>query len=193
LGYNLLPDVRDESMLMLQTVPSEDPSIPLLVFYDSGSSTAVLSDRAHYSLNLIVVSKEPTAVDVAGGKTIMIPYGDERLHLQVEEGNRVKATIIGLRMAYVTTPFPLMKLAEARQDACSHAKRVQPGLCLPTVDAEVRGLAARLTFCWALSMYSIFRGWFFHYLVASRYKELSSSWTARTRRFLGVPTRHGTT
>jgi hypothetical protein len=64
LGYKLLPDVPEDSIFMLQTVPSEDPSCPLLVFYDSGCSTAVLSDRAHNSLNPIVVSKGPTAVDV---------------------------------------------------------------------------------------------------------------------------------
>jgi hypothetical protein len=97
----------------------------------------VLTDMAHYSSNPIVVSKGPAAVDVAGKKTIRIPYGDERFHLQVEEGNRVKATILGLRMAHVTTTFPMLKLAEVWQDACSHAKRVQPGVCFPTVDAEV--------------------------------------------------------
>ncbi len=32
-----------------------------------------------------------------------------RFHLQVENGINVKATITGLRMAHVTTPFPLMK------------------------------------------------------------------------------------
>jgi hypothetical protein len=109
------------------------------VFYDSRCSTAVLSDRAHYSLNPIVVSKGPTAVDVAGGKTIMIPYGDERFHLQIEDGDRVKATITGLRMPQVTTPFPLVELKEAWQDVCDHAKNVQPNLCLPTIDAEVGG------------------------------------------------------
>jgi hypothetical protein len=35
LGYKLLPDVPEESIFMLQTIPSEDPSCPLLVFYDS--------------------------------------------------------------------------------------------------------------------------------------------------------------
>ncbi len=35
LGFKLLPDVRDEPVFMLQTVPSEDPSCPLLVFYSS--------------------------------------------------------------------------------------------------------------------------------------------------------------
>jgi hypothetical protein len=87
----------------------------------------------------IVVSKGPTAVDVAGGKTIMIPYGDERFHLQIEDGDRVKATITGLRMPHVTTPFPLVKLKEAWLDVCEHAKNVQPNLCLPTIDAEVGG------------------------------------------------------
>ena len=86
-----------------------------------------------------MVSKGPTAVDVAGGKTIMIPYGDERFHLQIEDGDRVKATITGLRMPHVTTPFPLVKLKEAWQDVCDHAKNVQPNLCLPTIDAEVGG------------------------------------------------------
>jgi len=133
LGFKLLPDVLDEPVFMLQTMPSEDPSCPLLVFYDCGCSTAVLSDRAH-SLNPIVVSKGPTAVDVAGGKTIVITYGDERFHLQVEDGDRVKATpITGLRMPHVTNPFPLVKLKEAWLDACDHAKKIQPNLCLPAV------------------------------------------------------------
>jgi hypothetical protein len=51
-------------------------------------------------------------LDVAGSKTIMIPYGDERFHLQIEDGDRVKATVTGLRMPHVTTPFPLVKLKE---------------------------------------------------------------------------------
>jgi hypothetical protein len=124
---------------MLQVVPSEDPCCPLLVFYDSGCSAAVLSDRAHYSLNPFTVSKGPTTMDVAGGKTLTVPYGNERFHLQVEDGVNVKATITGLRMAHVTTPFPLMKLKEAWKDAKETARRVQPRLSIPNIDAEVGG------------------------------------------------------
>ena len=133
LGYRLLPDVREQAVFMLQVVPSEDPSMPLLVFYDSGCSAAVLSDRAHYSLQTVEVTKGPTAIDVAGGKTLMVPHGDERFHLQVEDCDRVKATITGLRMPHVTTAFPVMKLMEAWQDACDHARANEPFLTLPNL------------------------------------------------------------
>jgi hypothetical protein len=78
-------------------------------------------------------------MDVAGGKTLTVPYGNERFHLQVEDGVNVKATITGLRMAHVTTPFPLMKLREAWKDAKETARRVQPRLSIPNIDAEVGG------------------------------------------------------
>ncbi len=174
---------------MLQTIPSEDPSCPLLVFYDSGCSTAVLSDRAHYSLNPIVVSNGPTAVDVAGGKTIMIPYGDERFHLQIEDGDRVKATITGLRMPHVTTPFPLVKLKEAWLDLCDHAKNVQPNLCLPTIDAEVRGREVDILL--GIKYVKYFPAWFTAYLEACRSKEQFSSLIPPTRPCWGVRIRHG--
>jgi hypothetical protein len=42
LGFKLLPDVLEESIFMLQTVPSEDPSCPLLVFYDSKTAISIM-------------------------------------------------------------------------------------------------------------------------------------------------------
>jgi hypothetical protein len=139
LGYQLLPDVKQEGIFMMQMVPSEEESCPLLVFYDSGCSSAVLSDKTHYALQTIPVTKGPTSIDVAGGRTITVPNGDERFHLEVEGKGKVKATITGLRMPHVTTPFPVMQLMEAWQDACAQAKKDQPSLTLPTVDAEIGG------------------------------------------------------
>jgi hypothetical protein len=78
-------------------------------------------------------------MDVAGGKTLTVPYGNERFHLQVEDRVNVKATITGLRMPHVTTPFPLMKLKEAWRDVKETARRVQPRLSIPNIDAEVGG------------------------------------------------------
>jgi hypothetical protein len=139
LRYELLPDVRDEATFMLQVVPSEDPSCPLLVFYDSGCSATVLSDPAHYSLNPFTASKGPTRMDIAGGKTLMVPHGNDRFHLQVEDGVKVKATITGFRLAHVIMPFLLMKLREAWEDARETTRRVQPGLSIPNIDSEVGG------------------------------------------------------
>src|SRR5450830_1030940 len=47
-GFKIIPDVTDNAAFMLQFIPSElDPSLQLLVFYDSGCSAATLSDRAY--------------------------------------------------------------------------------------------------------------------------------------------------
>jgi hypothetical protein len=58
--------------------------------------------------------------------------------LELEDGTS-KATITGLRMPHVTTPFPIIKLMEAWEDAQAHAKIHRPGLALPSIDKEVGG------------------------------------------------------
>ena len=124
---------------MMQHVPAEtDPSQNMLVFYDSGCSTAVLSERAHYLLETVVMTTGPTLLDVAGGNTIKVPHGDERFHLELEDGVS-KATITGLRMPHVTTPFPVVKLMEAWLDAQACAKTTHPRLVLPSIDKEMGG------------------------------------------------------
>jgi hypothetical protein len=139
LGYKLIPDVMDDPIFMIQNVPAEtDPSQSLFVFYDSGCSTAVLSDRAHYLLETVTVTQGPTYIDVAGGRTVKVEHGDERFHIELEEHN-TKATITGLRMPHVTTPFPVMKLMEAWEDAQAHANKERPKISLPTVDKEIGG------------------------------------------------------
>ena len=101
-GLELLPDVEYPAVFMMQNLPADnDPGQKLLCFYDSGCGGAGLSDRAYKLLKTATVRAGPTVLDVAGGKSIEIPYGDERFTLELANG-RQAATITGLRMPYIT-------------------------------------------------------------------------------------------
>ena len=115
-GYELIPDVKDPGLFLMQMLPAEGhPTKELLCFYDSGCASAGLSDRAYQLIKTTTVRHGPTVLDVAGAKSIIIPYGEEQFHLELHE-KRQKATITGLRMAHITAEFPLVQLATAWQD-----------------------------------------------------------------------------
>lgn len=81
-GFEILPDVNDLGLFLMQMIPAEtDQSKELLCFYDSGCSAAGLSDRAFNLLNTNTVRPGPTVLDVAGAKSIVIPYGEEQFQL----------------------------------------------------------------------------------------------------------------
>ena len=138
-GYELLPDVDDTAIFMLQTLPAEtDPSRTLLCFYDSGCGAAAMSDRACDLLETTNVREGPTLLDVAGGKSIMIPYGDEQFRLELDTGKQ-KATITALRMARVTTTFPIYPLTEAWEELSAASSKGKKKVIIPTADASVGG------------------------------------------------------
>lgn len=117
-GYEIIPDVMDPGLFLMQNLPAEaDPTKQLLCFYDSGCAAAGLSNRAHRFMKTTVVREGPTVLEVAGAKSILIPYGEEQFHLELADGKQ-KATITGLRMANITAEFPLMELTRAWSDLC---------------------------------------------------------------------------
>ena len=127
------------AIFMMQNLPAgQDRNQQLLCFYDSGCGGARLSDRAYKLIRTMTIRTGPTVLDVAGGKSIEIPYGDEQFSLELEGGNQV-ATVTGLRMPYITTSFPLIRLHEAWQDLVKVATAAGQTTTLPAVDDEIGG------------------------------------------------------
>ena len=60
-------------------------------------------------------------LEVAGAKSILIPYGEEQFHLELASGKQ-KATITGLHMPKITAEFPLVELATAWTDLTTMAE-----------------------------------------------------------------------
>ena len=132
--YEVHPDVPDAAVFMMQTLPAAKGAQPLLAFYDSGCGSAGISDRAYHVLETECVRKGPTILDVAGGRCVEIPYGDERFTLELDGGHQL-ATITALRMPCITTPFPLVQLQEAWNDLAAAAGSQQ----LPRADKCIGG------------------------------------------------------
>jgi hypothetical protein len=138
-GFEVIPDVREPAIFLMQTIAAEkDPAQGLLCFYDTGCSAAGISNRAYELLTTLTVRRGPTALDVAGAKSVIIPHGDEQFHLEMECGKK-KATITGLRMPHITTPFPVYQLQRAWEDLQKQAYKADKSLTLPSVDVEVGG------------------------------------------------------
>lgn len=135
--YEIQPDVADAAVFMMQTLRAAKADQPLLAFYDSGCGSAGISDLAYHVLDTVCVRKGPTVLDVAGGKCVEIPYGDERFTLELST-NRQLATITALRMPRITSPFPLVQLQEAWDDLAAAAGGSHR---LPTVDSTIGGVA----------------------------------------------------
>ena len=136
-GYELIPDVVDPAIFMMQLLPSEtDPSRELLCFYDSGCAAAGISERACELLKTTTVRQGPTVLEVAGGKSILVPHGDEQFHLELA-GTKMKATFTGLKMPHITSTFPIFQLTEAWEElhGAASASRIK----IPAVDQQIGG------------------------------------------------------
>ena len=130
--FEVLPDVKDPAVFMMQKFPVEgDPSQHLLAFYDSGRNGAGVSDRGCRLLATKVVRPGPTVLDVAGGKSLEIPYGDEQLTLRLDGGQQL-ATITALHMPNITSKFPVFRLQEAWEELQAAAKVGTSAVSLPT-------------------------------------------------------------
>ena len=120
-GIEVLHNVQDPSIFMLQNVVVNDRT--LLTFYDSGCLGSALSDRAAQILESVCVREGPTKMSVAGGKTVTLEGGDEQFLLDLVEP-KTKATITGLRMPHVTTPFPVWDFSLAWENICAEHKKI---------------------------------------------------------------------
>lgn len=132
-------DVNEPSIFMLQKVSAPGDQ-ELMLFYDSGCSGSALNDRACSILPVRQVTKGPTKIGVAGGRTINVPGGDVQFHLHLAKENE-QATLTGLQMPKVTTPFPHWDLQHAFNELQEGYKRALPdGPPLPTPPSEVGGV-----------------------------------------------------
>lgn len=142
-GFQILPDIDEPSIFLLQIL-RVDQDKDLLLFYDSGCMGASLSDRAVSILETETVRPGPTFMSVAGAETIRLETGDERFWLTMED-KKTKATITGLHMPNITTPFPMWDLQEAWDDVQVNYRHEYPnGEPLPEVDKTIGGCAVDL-------------------------------------------------
>ena len=135
----VLPDVTDPAVFMMQKLPVDgNPSEHLLAFYDSGCNGAGVSDRGCRLLRTTEVRPGPTVLDVAGGRSLEIPYGDEQFTLRLEGGKQL-ATITALHMPNITSKFPEFRLQEAWEELQDAAAAGGSPVMLPTIDERIGG------------------------------------------------------
>ena len=135
----VLPDVTDPAVFMMQKLPVEgDPSQHLLAFYDSGCNGAGVSDRGCRLLDTTMVRPGPTVLDVAGGRSLEIPYGDEQFTLKLDGGKQL-ATVTALHMPNITSKFPEFRLQEAWDELQNAVTSSNLPIKLPTIDEKIGG------------------------------------------------------
>ena len=77
-------------------------------------------------------------MDVAGGRSLEIPYGDEQFTLRLEGGKQL-ATITALHMPNITSKFPEFRLQEAWEELQDAAAAGGSPVMLPTIDERIGG------------------------------------------------------
>ena len=123
----------------MQLLPSEhNPAENLLCFYDSGCASAGLSDNAYGQLRTTTTRNGPTVLEVAGGKSILVPHGEEQFYLELATSKQ-KAAITGLRMPNITAEFPLVQLVEAWEELAGAATMAGQPLKDLSIDLEIGG------------------------------------------------------
>ena len=120
---NIIDDNPYPSIFMLQYI--EAGGKQLLLFFDSGCSGSAVSDRASKLLNSVTLREGPTNLNVAGGVTMEIEGGDETFYLPLTDSDQV-ATITGLRMPSITTPFPRWNVKGAMVDIMTELDNTYP-------------------------------------------------------------------
>ena len=78
-------------------------------------------------------------LNVAGGRSITLPHGDEQFQLEMDTATPTKATLTGLRMPHITVPFPAYELLEAWEDVQDILSRQKRKIILPEIDEKVGG------------------------------------------------------
>ena len=137
---NIVVDINENipAIYMVQTIPGAKGA-DLFAFYDNGCSSASISTRGAKILCSTTCRPGPTVLNVAGGKRLTIPYGEERFNLPLHSGK--SATMSGLQMDEITDVFPIWKLQQAWLDVQAGYVKAHPqGAGLPEVDDQVRVL-----------------------------------------------------
>ena len=134
------PSIQNQPIYMLQYVKGTNGE-KLLLFYDNGCYGACLSTRACASLDTETQRPGPTALEVAGGQRVEIPYGIERFWLPMvsEDGKRRVATIEGLQMDKVSTRFPEWPLKQVWEELNAVFTKSHPAAKMPTTEPEIGG------------------------------------------------------
>ncbi len=135
LPANVIPDVENPGIFMCQELEVTKGGPTILLFYDSGCGSACLSTRAVSLMDTREIRPGPTTLNVAGGKSIYLEYGDRQFELPMA-GTDKRATISGIQMDHVTTQFPVWELTEAYNDIVKAYGRT---VKLPTVPKSVGG------------------------------------------------------
>ena len=135
LPANVIPDVQDPGIFMCQELEVTKGGPTILLFYDSGCGSACLSTRAVDLMETKEIRPGPTTLNVAGGKSIQLEYGDRQFELPMA-GTDKRATVSGVQMDHVTTQFPVWELSEAYNDIC---KAFAHTVKLPTVPKTIGG------------------------------------------------------
>lgn len=138
-GFTIEPDIYSPPIFMLQYITVNERQ--LLLFYDSGCMTSALSDRAAIALESVCVEEGPTNMCVAGGDTIHLEGGHEQFILRLSD-DKSAATVTGLRMPHVTTPFPEWDVDKAWSAIESEWKSAYPDASepLPKHPSKVGGV-----------------------------------------------------
>ena len=113
-GKKVEPDIDDPSIFMIEHVYTSKKE-KLLLFYDSGCTSATISSRAVAVLNGKEVRAGPTHMEVVGGNVLKLDGGDIQFHLELQDGKSF-ATMTGLEMEQITHTFPCWDLLEAYED-----------------------------------------------------------------------------
>ena len=127
-GCEVEADVANNAIFMLQDICIGDGNKKesLLMFLDSGCMTAGVSDRAARLLDSTCVREGPTEMGVAGGGTVVVPYGDEQFVLPCVKEKTV-CLVTALRMDAITTAFPEYRVKEAWVQIYEEFKKLTNG------------------------------------------------------------------
>ena len=129
--------IMDPPIYMVQTTPSPSGK-PLLIFYDSGCYGASLNKRAYNELETLTLRAGPTVMNVAGGRVVELPHGDELFRLPLT--SKQTLPVVGLYMDKISTEFPSWNLLEASRDLQeAYSKDHSPSRNLPAVPSIVGG------------------------------------------------------
>ena len=130
---DIIPDPEGPGIFMMQKILSPGGKV-LHLFFDSGCGSAAMTLQAAKDMNSSTVRPGPTRMSFAGGKSDLIPGGDDCIYLPVFDGDKC-ATVIGVVMNQLTSEFPEFHL----QTAYSEFSNVSQGANLPTVPDSIGG------------------------------------------------------
>ena len=107
-------------MLMVQNIPGKNGE-DLLVFWDTGCSSAVISTRAVQALQCRELRPGPSQILVTSANTFTSPHGDQEVIIE-NEGLTEPVRLVALQLDAVSHDFPLWKTKTAYDEICSKAK-----------------------------------------------------------------------